>query len=110
MAQANLGPDGEILVNMEFARTLVETAIRDKDTGKYDYYVKAGSELAETFRRSFPNISDHDLGLIMIAMAQQLMAVMDAGLMSTLEAKSMSFAYLFAAAEVLRTVVDLDGM
>lgn len=105
------GPNGEELIDMEFARNFVDLYKTDITSDTYAESIESGHKLAAAYRQMFPNISDHDLSAILLKTAQILIIVVENGTFGAHNAaKQTSFAFTFAAGEVLQSVVDLDGL
>lgn len=98
-------------LNQEYVRKFVNDCQVDFASGKYPAEVNEGKRLADEFRRQFPNISDKDLGTLIIVFANVF------GLIAETPALSLGYvmekviaSYSYCAANILKGVIDLEDL
>lgn len=101
----------EFLINKEYIRAFVQECESDKRNGINKKYTDEGERLAKTFRQFFPEVSDKDLGTIILTFTKAFSEVINtdaANLSGVLVGVEASYGY--AAADILGTVLAIDDL
>jgi hypothetical protein len=101
----------EFLVDKAYIRKFIKDCEFYKNAGRDQAYVREGERLARAFRQLFPDVSDKDLGTIVLSFVQVLsklsiIPVCEFG--AALDSATASYGY--AAADILNTVLAIDDM
>ena len=100
-------PYGELL-DEEYVQGLLAACARERATGNYSKDVEEGDRLAAEFRKLFPDVSDRDIGTLLVVISRVLNAINESSvskLSSNIELCIGSYSH--AAAVILKSVKDL---
>lgn len=99
------------LFTTESLVNFVEQCESDRMQGKYPAQVEEGDRLADEFRKTFPDVTDKDLGVLIVIITKVL------GILGDTPAVKVGYAldilvgsYGFCAAKLLRGAIDLDSL
>lgn len=99
--------DGSLQINMEYVRALLEGVVKDAAAHPDD--AAEGLRLSEQYRKSFPDMSDHDMGSIVMIFVQVFIALLESqASASAIERYAMIYAH--TGADLLRTSLEFDEM
>ena len=113
MELVNYNEDGSIQVNADFIKYMMEHASNDQNSENETLKLecKRGQELAQSYRKAFPNVSDHDLGAFMLLASVMLADLSDApALYASYSARSVANQMLHSAVELLKTEIELGSI
>lgn len=101
----------EFLIGKDQLRAFVEECRADIKDGVNGNLVKDGERLAANFRKLFPDVSDKDLGTILIVFCKVLAGISEcpASKLSQVLFETTG-PYCYAAADIMGHVLDVDDM
>jgi hypothetical protein len=101
--------EGPAHMNEEYLRQFILQCEQDRAEGKHPMQIAEGDRLADEFRRQFPNVSDRDLGTLLIVFTNMLGYISNAdGLTISYVLENFIASYGYCSGVVMRDVIDLE--
>ena len=105
-----IGDDGSHKINSEYIKFLVEGVV--KDAAMYPEQAAEGKRLSDQFRKSFPDVSDKDLGSIIMIFSHLMLYICESypfyNMAQALESAALIYAH--SGADLLKIVLDLGEL
>lgn len=101
----------EFLIDMDYIRQFVQACIQDKASGVNKDLIAEGERIAASFRNLFPEVSDKDMGTILVIFCEVFAKITEtpvAKLTPTMRAIGGSYAY--AASNIMHDVLAIEDM
>lgn len=104
----------DFLIDKEYLKVFVAECQKDRvnpPSQRVAALVKDGDRVADEFRKLFPEVSDKDLGTLIIVFVQVLTMVAETRAMNLASIlQKMCGTYAYAGSNIIKGVLDIDGL
>lgn len=101
-------PYSSPLLDEEYMNTLITACAMERAEGKYSREVAEGDRLAAEFRKLFPDVSDKDLGTLLVVLTRVLLLLSGSTIANAAHNFDVTMtSYSHAAAVILKSVIDM---
>lgn len=101
----------EFLFDKDQIRTFINECERDRRLGLHPEYIAEGERLARSFRKLFPNVSDKDLGTIVMAFTQVFALIASSSAMDLSHVIDQTTSgYAYAASDLLSSALAVEDL